>query len=142
MIDLDFETNGYWEELDRLEKRLISHVIPRLLDALQSEGRSIKPSLIHGDLWEGNTGTSFKDGNVYLFDSAAYYAHSEMETGDWRCYYNKIAKDDVYTKTYLRHNPPSEPEEEWEDRNRLYSVYFNVIYSVNHESEGTAVRQL
>ena len=141
VIKLDFETNGAWDELDHLERRFISYVIPRLLDALCTNGNSIKPSLIHADLWEGNAGMSVEGGKVYIFDSAAFYGHNEMETGNWRCYYNKIASP-VYISTYLRFNPPSEPESEWEDRNRLYSVYFNIIYSVNHASEGRAVRQL
>lgn len=141
VIKLDFKYNDYWEELDIVEKRLISHVVPRLLNALVANGRSIKPSLIHADLWEGNTGTYFRNSNVYIFDSAAFYAHHEMEVGDWRCHYNKI-RSPIYTTTYQRYNGPSEPKEEWDDRNRLYSIYYNVIYSVNHLSHGTAVRQV
>jgi protein-ribulosamine 3-kinase len=140
VMDLDFETNGHWDELDQLEKRLISHVVPRLIGNLEREGRTVKPCLIHGDLWEGNTGTSYETGDVYIFDSGAYYAHNEMEIGNWRCEYNKI-HNRMYTKTYLRHYGPSEPKEEWEDRNRMYCIYFNVIYSVNHMTQGTAVRQ-
>ncbi|OAQ88027.1 protein kinase-like (PK-like) [Purpureocillium lilacinum] len=141
VIDRDFELNGHWDALDQLEKRLITEVVPRLLDALEQDGRTVKPSLIHGDLWEGNTGTSRENGNIYIFDAAAFYAHHEMEVADWRCYYNKISNK-AYTRTYQRYNIPSEPKAEWEDRNRLYSTYYNVIYSVNHESQGKAVRQL
>ncbi|KAI0427769.1 Fructosamine kinase-domain-containing protein, partial [Xylaria sp. FL1042] len=141
VVELDFEYNGYWEELDIVEKRLISDVIPKLLGALEMNGRSIKPSLIHADLWEGNTGTALKGGTIYIFDSAAFYAHNEMEIGDWRCHYNKIHNEN-YTTSYLQHYAPSEPEDEWEDRNRLYSIYFNIMYSVNHLSQGTAVRQV
>ncbi|KAI0183666.1 Fructosamine kinase-domain-containing protein [Xylaria flabelliformis] len=141
VIKLDFEYNGYWEELDIVEKRLISGVIPRLLDALVTNGRSIKPSLIHADLWEGNTGTAIGTNKVYIFDSAAFYAHNEMEIGDWRCHYNKI-HNKMYTKTYQQHFSPSHPQDEWDDRNRLYSIYYNVIYSVNHLSHGKPVRQV
>ncbi len=141
VMTLDFETNGPWDDLDKIEQRLVSHVIPRLLDALVSEGRTLKPSLIHGDLWEGNTGTAYSDGSVHVFDSAGFYAHNEMETGNWRCYYNKISNK-AYTRMYLRHFTPSEPKAEWIDRNRLYSIYYNVIYSVNHMDQGKAVRQL
>ncbi|EXJ92440.1 hypothetical protein A1O3_00991 [Capronia epimyces CBS 606.96] len=140
VMELDMATNGPWAELERLEDRLVSHVVPRLLDALVQNGRSVKPSLIHGDLWEGNTGTAYRTGEIYLFDAAAMYAHHELEIGDWRCHYNKIHSK-VYTKTYLRYNHPSEPREEWDDRNRLYSIYYNVIYSVNHVKSGKAVRQ-
>ena len=137
---LDFETNGDWEELALLEERAFEQVIPRLIGALERDGRSVKPCLIHADLWEGNTGTSYETGDVYIFDSGAFYAHNEMEIGDWRCQYNKI-HNKVYTRTYLRHYGPSEPKEEWDDRNRMYSLYYNIIYSVNHMSQGKAVRQ-
>lgn len=140
VTDLDTEVNGYWEELDLLEKRIFKSVIPRLIGALERDGRSVKPCLIHADLWEGNTGTSYETGDIFVFDSGAYYAHNEMEIGDWRCHYNKI-HNKIYTRTYLRHYGPSEPKEEWDDRNRMYSIYYNVIYSVNHMDQGKAVRQ-
>jgi hypothetical protein len=52
-----------------------------------------------------------------------------MEIGEGRSHYNKI-HDSVYTRTYLRYFAPSEPREEWDDGNRMYSIYYNVIYSV------------
>jgi protein-ribulosamine 3-kinase len=140
VIDLDFKLNGSWDNLDLLERRLISFVIPRLIGRLEKDGRSIKPCLVHGDLWEGNIGTSSRTRDLYIFDAAAYYAHNEMELGQWRCKYNKI-HDRVYTETYLQHFGVSDPKEEWDDRNRMYCIYFNVIYSVNHTAQGAAVRQ-
>ena len=134
------KTNGHWGELDQLEDRIFSDVIPRLLGILESDGRSIKPCLIHGDLWEGNTGTTLDTGDIYIFDAASFYAHNEIEIGDWRCFYNNI-HNEVYMKTYLKNYAPSEPKEEWEDRNRMYSIYYNILYSVNHCSQGTAIRQ-
>lgn len=82
----DFQVNGHWEELDKVEQRVVARVVPRLLDALVQDGRTIKPSLIHADLWEGNTGTSSKNGNVYTYDPAAFYAHNELDVSDWRGY--------------------------------------------------------
>jgi protein-ribulosamine 3-kinase len=140
VVDLDTKTNGYWEPLDTLAKRIISNVIPRLIGALERDGRSVRPCLIHGDLWEGNTATCYETENIYIFDSAGFYAHNEMEIGDWRCAYNEI-HDTVYTETYLRYCGPSEPLTEWDDRNRMYCIYYNVIYSVNHLSQAKAVRQ-
>ncbi|KAJ4405277.1 hypothetical protein N0V82_010349 [Gnomoniopsis sp. IMI 355080] len=141
VMDMDFKTNGYWAELARVEQRVVTHVIPRLLDALVQNGRTIKPSLIHADLWEGNTGISLENGNVYTYDAAAFYAHNELDVSDWRGYYNKINRD-VYIKTYLKYNPASEPKEEWDDRNCLYACYFYLWYSVHHKSSGKAVRQM
>lgn len=38
----------------------------------------IRPSLLHGDLWSGNTAKD-KDDNPVIFDPASYYGHHEME---------------------------------------------------------------
>jgi protein-ribulosamine 3-kinase len=140
VADVDFNINGNWKELAALEQRVFDGVIPRLIGILEREGRTVRPCLIHGDLWEGNTGTSYEDGKIRVYDAAALYAHNEMEIGDWRCHYNKI-HNKVYTRTYLRNFGPCEPKEEWDDRNRMYSIYFNVIYSCNHKESGKAVRQ-
>lgn len=140
VITLDFEVNGSWDDLDKIERRLIAGVTPRLLKALEQDDHTIKPSLIHGDLWEGNIGTT-PDGNVYIFDSAAFYAHHEMEIAYWRGQYNKI-KSPVYASAYWKYNDCSEPREEREDCSQLYSIYYSVIYSVNHGASGNAIRQL
>jgi protein-ribulosamine 3-kinase len=140
VVDADFKINGHWDELAELERRILMRVIPRLIGNLEKDGRSVKPCLIHADLWEGNTGTSYDNGDIYAFDSGAYYAHNEMEIGNWRCHYNKI-HNRIYTKTYLKNYGPSEPKDEWDDRNRMYCIYYNIIYSCNHMSQGKAVRQ-
>lgn len=124
-----------------MEQRVLKSVVPRLLDALVQDGRTLKPSLIHADLWEGNTGTSLENGNVYIYDSAGFYAHNELDVADWRGYFNKIHRD-LYIKTYLRFFPASEPRDEWDDRNRLYACYYYVWYSVHHKASGKAVRQM
>jgi len=141
VMTLDLETNGPWEELRNVEERILSHVIPRLIGALEANGRSVKPCLIHADLWEGNTGTTYETGNIFLFDAGSYYAHNEMEIGDWRCPYNKINAK-IYTKTYLKKYGMSEPTEEWDDRNRMYCVYYDIMYSINHMGQGRSVRQM
>ena len=141
MMELDFATNGPWEDLERVEERTLSHVIPRLIGVLEKDGRSIKPCLIHADLWEGNTGTSHETGDVYVFDSGAYYAHNEMEIGGWRCPYNEIS-DKVYTETYIRLYGMGDLPDEWDDRSRLYSVYYDILLSVNHTTIRPEGRQM
>ena len=64
-----------------------------------------------------------------------------MEIGDWLCPYNTI-NSRVYRNTYLELYGMSEPIEDYEDRNLLYSVYFDVIYSVNHMLQGRSIRQM
>ena len=117
--------------------RALSHVIHRLLGVLESEGRSSKPCLIHGDLWEGNIGTEHGTGNIFIFDAAAYYAHNEIELGIWRAEHHKL-KDEAYRTEYLRKFEPSEPTDEFDDRNRLYCVKTQLMYAAH--VPGTGVR--
>jgi fructosamine-3-kinase len=61
-----------------------------LLGVLEHGDREIKPSLLHGDLWEGDAGTT-PNGDVFIFDSAAFYDYHEMKVAYWRGWYNKIS---------------------------------------------------
>lgn len=66
------------EELNALLPTLFEKVIPRLLRPLESNGRRIKPSLVHGDLWCGNTGIVDKStGEGIVYDPASFWAHNE-----------------------------------------------------------------
>lgn len=130
-LEKDSETNGFWPMLDAVSSRILSDVIPRLLGALETGDRSIRPVLIHGDLWEGNILTERGTGHTFLTDAASYYAHSEMELGMWRCQRHAI-HDEKYKTAYLAQVPRSEPAEEWDDRNRLYCIKMNLIHSAHH----------
>ena len=81
VISYDNETNGPWPEYSAACKQLIDVAIPRLLAALQSGGREITPTLIHGDLWEQNVGIDVETGETVVFDPGCTYAHNEMEFG-------------------------------------------------------------
>jgi fructosamine-3-kinase len=124
----DIEENGVWTELDAVFQRVQRQLIPRLLGALESDGRSITPVLIHGDMWEGNVGTEADTGNLWTYDCAAYYAHNEMELGIWRAERHEL-RDKAYRRQYMLRVEPSEPEEEMDDRIRLYSAKTNLIFS-------------
>ncbi|KAI5918753.1 Fructosamine/Ketosamine-3-kinase [Camillea tinctor] len=144
VYQLDVQVNGYWEELDAVMKVTLDRLIPRLLDPLTSDGRSIKPCLIHGDLWESNIGTNAHTGELYIFDACAYYAHHEKEIGIWRCKHHRM-NDEKYRREYFKNFPPSEPVEEFDDRNRLYSVETLIINSAHFPGAKTrqlAVREL
>ncbi|RYP92181.1 hypothetical protein DL770_001688 [Monosporascus sp. CRB-9-2] len=96
--------------------------------ALEADGRKVTPMLIHGDLWDGNIGVEAGTGEPWIFDCAVYYAHNEMELGIWRAERHQM-RARAYRREYLRHCEPSEPEEEWDDRNRLYSAKTNFMHS-------------
>lgn len=124
----DIETNGQWDDLHAVFERTQTHLIPRLIGALETDGRSVKPCLIHGDLWDGNIGTDANTGLPFIFDAAVYYAHHEMELGIWRAERHRL-RAMIYRKEYIRNMMPSEPVSEWDDRNRLYSTKTNLMHS-------------
>ncbi|POS78998.1 hypothetical protein DHEL01_v202601 [Diaporthe helianthi] len=132
VIKYDNDTNGPWPEYDVVCKQLVDAVIPRLLGALQSEGRSIKPSLIHGSLWEKNIGMDMETGKIVIFDTGCTYAHNEMEFGTWRSTWAAYFNSPTYMRLYQREIEPSEPVDEWDDRNRLYSLHPYLNDSAGH----------
>ena len=137
---LDLQTNGAWPELERATAQVADKVIPRLLEGLRtSEGDKIQPCIIHGDLWEGNMGIKLETGEVTLFDAGSYFAHNEMELGHWRCEFSSVFRAKVYTRHYLRNYPASEPVDEFDDRNRLYSLKGAINYAAGHP--GSSLRR-
>ncbi|KAK3941810.1 Fructosamine kinase-domain-containing protein [Diplogelasinospora grovesii] len=140
VIKYDNETNGPWPEYDAACKQLLDVVIPRLLGALQSDGRDITPTLVHGDLWENNVGIDKATGNIVVFDPGCVYAHNEMEFGTWRCTWAFHFALPLYTRLYHGRLGPSEPVEEWDDRNRLYSIHPYLNDSAGHP--GSISRQI
>lgn len=136
----EMEINGPNEEYEKAYQTLKTKVIPLLLKPLQSEGRSIKPCLIHGDLWEENTGTCLVTGKTVIFDASVHYAHNELELGMWRREVIRFGK--AYFRQYLRHFPPSEPVEQWDDRNCLYSLKYNLSQSMAWPASAEATREM
>lgn len=82
---LEWEMNAHQDEeigaeIVELSNKLIKLVIPRLLRPLESEGRSVTPVLVHGDLWPGNVKHDTPTGRVIIFDSGACWGHDEGKT--------------------------------------------------------------
>ncbi|CAJ2508913.1 Uu.00g139390.m01.CDS01 [Anthostomella pinea] len=111
---------GPSDEIKELMDPFFKKVIPCLLRPLESGGRYIFPSLTHGDLWHGNASMDEESGMPIIFDAASFYAHNEYELGVWRQPWNKI--NESYRMRYHEHFPPSEPKEDYDDRNALYAT--------------------
>ncbi|PKY00545.1 hypothetical protein P168DRAFT_299936 [Aspergillus campestris IBT 28561] len=124
MIQLNIDRGGPWKELEGLDTAMITKVIPRLLRPMETDGRYIKPSLVHGDLWCGNAAVDGATNQPLIYDPASFYAHNEYELGNWRPERNKFSKS--YFNTYHSHIPKTYPEEDYDDRNALYSMRFNL----------------
>lgn len=136
----DIRVNGPCPELEHAFETLCRHVIPRLLGPLQADGRTLTPRLVHGDLWQGNIGTDAKTGRVVVYDPAAWYAHHEYEYGTWRCAFNGELSE-RYVRECVRLFPASEPAGEFDDRNRLYSLKFNISHSFHWVKETVDTRK-
>ena len=147
-MQLNTEICGPWRDLEQVVEHLIEHVVPKVLGPLEANGRSVKPSLIHGDLWEGNTGISFETGEVYAFDASGHYCHNEMEIAmvllaiphvmskltvyyQWRMCSQGFGSK-TYLNAYLSRMGISEPTEQFDDRNRIYSAYITLFASACH----------
>ncbi|OBT83586.1 hypothetical protein VE02_07995 [Pseudogymnoascus sp. 03VT05] len=124
MLNKNVERGGPWEEVESLKSDMLDKVIPRLLRPMESNGRSIKPSLVHGDLWCGNTDIDSQTDQPLIYDPASFYAHNEYDLGNWRPERNKFSRS--YFNAYHSHIPKSIPEDDYDDRNALYSIRFNL----------------
>lgn len=79
LLKLEWDARGPDDDLATLSVEMLEVVIPRLLRPLETEGRHVKPSLCHGDLWYGNAGTDSATGEPLIFDGKALYTHNEYE---------------------------------------------------------------
>lgn len=129
-LRVDVATNGPWKEVEGIVDQTVKFVIPLLLGFLETGGRSIKPCLIHGDLWEGNIGTEKETGRLYVYDAGSYYAHNEMELGMWRFNHHHL-RGAKYRNEYLSNMKASAPAAQWGDRNRLYSCKASLLLSAS-----------
>ena len=132
-----------WPKFDIVCKLTLEKVVPRLLLPLQSEGRILKPCLVHGDCWDGNTAMDIRTGEAFVFDVCSFYGHNEYDTGNWRAPRHRLSNK-AYIRNYKKAFPVSEPgipilshhmvgttltiaaEEDWDARNLLYSLTFNI----------------
>ncbi|KAG5661055.1 hypothetical protein KAF25_002698 [Fusarium avenaceum] len=122
-LDLEVERKGPSEELEILSRALFEKVIPRLLRPLESGGRTVKPSLVHGDLWYANSGIDVDNDQPLVFDACCFFAHNEYEFGQWRPACNRFG--DEYVAAYNTFAQISTPEEDFEGRLDLYRLRFD-----------------
>lgn len=82
MLFLEEAAQGPSPELNVLVPLLFEKVIPRLLRPLETGGNSIKPVLIHGDLWYGNCCTDSNTDRPIVFDACSFWAHNECKSSE------------------------------------------------------------
>ncbi|KAJ5437541.1 Fructosamine/Ketosamine-3-kinase [Penicillium cf. griseofulvum] len=114
----EISARGPSEDIEILSPVIFDNVIPRLLRPLESEGRSVKPCLMHGDLWYGNTGKNATTKHPIMFDACSFYAHNEYELGQWAPVCNRFGSE--YVQGYHSQLPISSPVEDYQGRIDLY----------------------
>ncbi|ODM17779.1 hypothetical protein SI65_06567 [Aspergillus cristatus] len=119
-LDLEIKAKGHDSAFDVLVPVVFEKIIPRLLRPLESEGRSVKPALVHGDLWYGNSGVDRVSGECLVFDACCFYAHHEYEFGQWMPACNRFGEE--YRAAYREFVKPSPPEEDYDGRLDLYKL--------------------
>lgn len=120
MIEEEEIVHGQSDELDEMKKDLFGKVIPRLLRPLEMGHRSIKPCLIHTDLWPGNILPDVDTDKLMIYDSRAMWGHNECDLGTWRA--ARFTLGPPFVKEYQKQMGMSEPQEDWEDRHALYAL--------------------
>jgi len=79
IFDMEEKVQGADEEMRQLREGLMTKVIPRLLRPLETEGRTLIPTLVHGDMWQGNVAVDKATGRPIIFDATPLYAHHECK---------------------------------------------------------------
>jgi len=113
---------GRYAELCRKGQEVRQRVIPALLGPLQ-----IKPVLLHGDLWSGNTGTDTTTGEPVIFDPSSLYGHNEADLAIARMF-GGIPRS--FFEEYHKHMPKTEPVESYELRGDLYELFHYLNHTV------------
>ncbi|KAF4925811.1 Ketosamine-3-kinase [Colletotrichum viniferum] len=121
LLNVREDRAGPSAELEQPLPELFGRVIPRLLRPLETAGRALKPSLVHGDLWYGNTSIDEDTGKGIVYDPASFWAHNEYELGSWRPKRNRFTQE--YFDAYHSLIEKSDPIGDHDDRNALYAMY-------------------
>ncbi|KAK3368304.1 Fructosamine kinase-domain-containing protein [Podospora didyma] len=117
-------THGHIAGLQALADEFFDKVVPRLLRPLQTGGRRIKPSLCHGDLWDGNIQIDAESGEPVIFDPCPFYGHCEMDLQCMRR--NRYTVGIGFVQMYGQ-VAASEPREDFDDRNALYAIRNDIM---------------
>ncbi|KAK2730980.1 hypothetical protein CKAH01_09238 [Colletotrichum kahawae] len=79
LLNVREDRAGPSAELEQLLPALFERVMPRLLRPLETAGRTLSPSLVHGDLWYSNASIDQDSGKGFVYDPASFWAHNECK---------------------------------------------------------------
>ncbi|KAL9100906.1 MAG: hypothetical protein Q9163_003766 [Psora crenata] len=142
-MDIDQSKSDPGPEFIAVRRLLFDKVIPRLLGLLSSQGRTIKPCLGNGDLWDENCAIDMATGEPFAFDAGSLYAHKRTSIKQQSLHSILQAifpvSEPGSSPTVLHtHKKPTDSiaAEEWDDRNLLYYRRYNIGCNVLTPSSG------
>ena len=112
------DVNGDDDDEFSLGYAVIWKVIPRLLRPLQTGGRNIASSLLHGDVCLRNIAVSRHSGQPIVFGASSFYGHNEYDLRHFRD--GRLGTEAL--EAYQKIVPISEPKADFQDRMALYNV--------------------
>lgn len=150
LFEQEEEANGPDETVTRLRAAYFERAIPRFLQPLESNGRSVVPCLVHSDLWPGNIKPRTATGGLCMFDSCAFWGHNEgwcppvhssrLADADRRhvhvladlavCRNPRYKLNKLCIEAYQHFIPPSEPKDDFDGRNAVYAMKCHVLLSI------------
>lgn len=108
----------------------------RIANSIQLYCKKVNPSLIHGDLWNGNFVVS-TDGTPYLIDPSVYYGHSEMDIAMSKLF---GGFDLSFYNAYHNEKPITEY---YDERIEIYQLYYLLVHlNIFGTSYYAAVKQI
>ncbi|KAM3479887.1 hypothetical protein MY8738_005248 [Beauveria namnaoensis] len=111
---------GHDPELFKIAEQFIEKVASRLLRPLQTGGRSIKPTLCHGNLCDENIQFNVDTHQPVIFGPCSFYGHHEM---DFQCMKGpQCIIGQNFIDLYKAKMRASKPIEDFEDRVALYAI--------------------
>lgn len=111
-------------QLAKQKRLLLNKDIPSekiITEKLESLFLDVKPSLLHGDLWNGNYLIS-KDGTPYLIDPAMYYGHFEVDMAMSKLF---GGFGERFYKAYSNYFPATQKTS---SRIEIYQLYYLLVH--------------
>ncbi len=80
ILEIEKDIQGpHTPEMHALSNAVLQKVIPRLLRPMETGGRSIRPTLLHGDLTPANVSTSLCTRLPIVSSPCSFYGHNEYD---------------------------------------------------------------
>lgn len=99
------------------------------------------PSLIHGDLWDENSGADLQISQPMMYDASVFYGHNEYDILIGILRREMVCYGRVHVRQCLRHMPPSEPGKQWNDGKPVHCIKYKLSHAIGWPGTVESPRQ-